>query len=662
MARQRVNPLHALARDAGLLVDWRDAVGRKQRVADESLVAVLGALDLPAATPGQIQESRQRIREDERQAAQRLLTADVKEPVHLPGRSAPVSFDEPGYHEVETDRGGVTVAVAPPRAWSVADAAPGRRLWAPAVQIPALRDGRREAFGDFGALARFARAAAGKGADAVAMSPVHALFPADASRYSPYGPSSRLFLNVLLADCPLPYGGRGSCGELIDWRAAIPEKLARLRALFERRDESTRRAVAGYARERGAALARHAAFDALQAHFFDRTPGGWQSWPAAYHDVTGPAVAEFTAAHSEEIDFHMFLQWRAEQTLQAAQAAAKEAGMAVGLVADMAVGLDAGGSQAWSRPGSLLEGLSVGAPPDPLGPDGQDWGITTFSPRALRRDGFESFIETLRAAVRHAGGIRIDHAMSLRRLWVIPHGGRPGDGVYLTYPETDLLRLLALESWRARAIVIGEDLGTVPAGFRGRMTERGLLGMRVLWFERTRSGGFKAPARWPIAAAAMTSTHDLPTVAGWWQGRDIEWTWQIGRTSAFASEADEHAAREKDRARFWQTHRRAAKYRRAARPNAVGARHCGRPVPAQPKPEEPTTAVNAAIEFVASTPSEIAVIPVEDLLALPEQPNLPGTIDEHPNWRRRLPASVEEMFETHEVTARIERLNEARRS
>lgn len=658
MARKRVSPLHALARDAGVLVEWQDAGGRKQRVSDESLAAVLAALGLPAATPGQVEESRQRLRADERQAAQRLLTADVNEPVRLPGRAAPVVFDEPGYHPVDTDSGGVTVAVAPPRAWTVAEAAPGRRLWAPAVQIPALRDGRDDAFGDFGALARCARAAAGKGADALAMSPVHALFPADASRYSPYGPSSRLFLNVLLAGSPLPgdEGAPAAHGDLIDWRAAIPEKLARLRKLFERRDEATRRTVSAYAAERGPALVRHAAFDALHARFFDRAPGGWPRWPAAYHDVTGPAVAEFMAAHAGEIDFHVFLQWRAERGLQAAQATARDAGMAVGLVADMAVGVDGGGSEAWSRPGSLLEGLSVGAPPDPLGPDGQDWGVTTFSPRALRRDGFESFIETFRAAVRHAGGIRIDHAMSLRRLWVIPHGGRPGDGAYLAYPETDLLRLLALESWRARAIVIGEDLGTVPAGFRGRMTERGLLGMRVLWFERTRSGGFKAPDRWPVAAAAMTSTHDLPTVAGWWQGRDIAWTWKIGRTSAFASEDDEYAARSMDRTRFWQAHRR------AARTGTVGARHCGRPVAAQPKPEEPGTAVDAAVTFVASTPSEIAIIPVEDLLALPEQPNLPGTIDEHPNWRRRLPARVENMFEAPEVTARIERLNEARRS
>jgi 4-alpha-glucanotransferase len=656
MAGERVSPLHALAREAGLLIEWKDASGQQQRVSDESLVAVLAALQLPAATPEQTADSRRRLREDERQSAQSLVTVDAGQPVRVPGRAEPPRFDEPGYYEVETDHGGLTVAVAPPQAWTVADAAPGRRIWAPAVQIPALRDSRGEAFGDFGALARFARAAARNGADAVAMSPVHALFPADACRYSPYGPSSRLFLNVLLADPSLlgDEAGEDAPGDLIDWRAAIPQKLARLRTLFERRDAANQRAVAEFAHERGESLLRHAVFDALHAHFFEHMPGGWQGWPAAYHDPAGSAVAEFAAGHREEIDFYVFLQWLAGRSLQAAQTAAKDAGMAVGLIADLAVGLDAGGSEAWSRPGSLLEGLSVGAPPDPLGPDGQDWGITTFSPRALRRHGFASFIDTIRTAVHRAGGIRIDHAMSLRRLWVIPHGARAGDGAYLTYPERDLVRLLALEAWRAKAIVIGEDLGTVPAGFRGRMSKRGLLGMRVLWFERTRSGGFTPPARWPGAAVAMTSTHDLPTVAGWWQGRDIEWTWKLGRTSAFASEAAEHAARAKDRTRFWQTCRRAR--------SVVGARHCVRPEPPQREPSEPTAAVDAAVEFVASTPSALAIFPVEDLLALPEQPNLPGTIDEHPNWRRRLPVPAENIFDAPDVSSRIERLNEARRS
>lgn len=632
-----MSALHDLAAEAGLLIDWRDAAGRAQRVPDETLRAILDALGLPADGAAAIAESRERLREDEEKGAGRLVTADPGEPVALPGIGTMI-FDEPGYHEVE----GITVAVAPSRAWTVNDAAPGRRIWGPAVQIPSLRDRRGEAYGDFGALARFARAAAAKGADALAISPVHALFPSDPGRYSPYGPSSRLFLNVLLAD-PSLLGDEGSAvpaGDLIAWEQAIPERMTRFRRLWEEAGEETRRAVRSFAAAGGEQLERHARYDVLHARF----GGGWQGWPAEFRDAHSEAVADFAARHRGEVDFHLFLQWLADRSLARAQAAAKEAGMAVGLIADMAVGMDAGGSQAWSRPDSLLRGLSVGAPPDPLGPDGQDWGITTFSPRALRRHGLDSFLDTIRAALRHAGGIRIDHAMALRRLWVIPHGAPATEGAYLRYPETDLMRLLALESWRARAIVVGEDLGTVPEGFRGEMERRCFLGMRVLWFERNARGGFRRPADWDRPAAAMTSTHDLPTVAGWWSERDVDWTWSIGRTSAFASEAGERSARAKDRRRLWSAARRAGA--------ADGP---------QPPADAPGPAADAALRYVGAAACDLALIPVEDLLALPEQPNLPGTIDEHPNWRRRLPGDAADMLDEPAVAARIAGLDGARR-
>jgi len=338
------------------------------------------------------------------------------------------------------------------------------------------------------------------------------------------------------------------------------------------------------------------------------------------------------------VDFLLYVQWLADRGLAAAQAAAKGAGMAIGLIADLAVGMDAGGSLGWSRPGALLSGLSVGAPPDPLGPDGQDWEIASFSPAALRRTGFADFIATIRAALRHAGGVRIDHAMGLRRLWVVPHGFAATEGAYLTYPGRDLMRLLALESWRARGIVVGEDLGTVPPGFREEMAARGLLGMRVLRFERTAGGGFRAPSRWDRRAAAMTSTHDLPTLAGWWSERDIDWTWAIGRTSAFASEADERAARASERARLWR---------------AIGGG-------LRPPKDAPAPAVTAAIAYVGRSACDLALIPAEDLLGLAEQPNLPGTTIEHPNWRRRLPGLAEDMLDAPDVAGRIERLNAAR--
>jgi 4-alpha-glucanotransferase len=550
--------MHRLAAAVGLHVDWVDAAGKAQRVSEASLEGVLEALGYPAASERQIESSLAQCAKDRTECC--FASADVGQPLVVPGRSDGAGavelmledgtctsietetgpgglriagIDVPGYHRLVLPDREVRIAVAPSRCFGVGDAAPGRRLWWAAVQVPALRDGQERAFGDFGALRAAAEAFAGAGADALAISPTHALFPADPQRFSPYGPSSRLFLNVLLGD-PALIGqavAPVAAGPLIDWEKAIPARLAALRQAFAQCRHGLGDKLAAFRESGGAELERHARFDALHAHFFVEGARGWQDWPRELHDADGAAVDQFAAAHPDEIAFFVFAQWLARESLDAAQAAAKSSGMALGLIADLAVGMDPGGSHAWSRRDELLTGLSVGAPPDPLGPDGQDWGLTSFSPAALRRTGFEGFIATLRASLAHAGGIRIDHALGLRRLWVIPGGAPSAEGAYLDYPLADLLRVLAIESHRARAVVIGEDLGTVPEGLRPRLQAREILGMRVLWFEREEDGAFTPPAEWEAQAVAMTGTHDLPTVAGWWQGRDLDWAWQLGRTS-----------------------------------------------------------------------------------------------------------------------------------
>ncbi|RZF64944.1 4-alpha-glucanotransferase [Sphingomonas populi] len=655
-----MSTLHDRARAAGLQIDWEDARGQAQRVSDESLTAILAALGDPAPDDA---------------GACDFVTGDVGRPITLPpgcgaaGQAELILEDgsrrdalltpggkgleippiaTPGYHRLVVGDREIRLAVAPSRCFSVTDAVGSRRIWGPSVQIAALRDESATAFGDFGALASTARAFAARGADALAISPVHALFPADSSRFSPYSPSTRSFLNVLYAD-PALAGASAIApprGDLIDWHHAIPERLRILRAAYDARSDAIRAEVAAYAREGGEDLERHARFDALHAHFFALTGArGWQDWPSAYHDPTNATVASFAAERSEEVGFFLFLQWLAARSLQAAQQAATDAGMAIGLIADLAVGMDAGGSHAWSRPDDLLTGLSIGAPPDPLGPDGQGWGITAFAPRALRRTGFAPFIATLRAAIGHAGGIRIDHALGLRRLWVVPEGASPTEGAYLTMPMDDMLRLLALESHRARAIVIGEDLGTVPEGFRPAMDEKAMLGMRVLWFERDADGSFRPPASYARDAAAMTGTHDLATVAGWWRGRDIDWTWRLGRSSQAADEAADQAARDGDREKLWSAFTAASV--------ADGP---------QPAPQAEGPAVDAALAFIGATPSALALVPFEDVIGAVEQPNLPGTIDEHPNWRRRMPDATETLLARADVTARLATLDATRRA
>jgi 4-alpha-glucanotransferase len=312
--------------------------------------------------------------------------------------------------------------------------------------------------------------------------------------------------------------------------------------------------------------------------------------------------------------------------------------MRIGLIGDLAVGMDPSGSHAWSRQGDVLGGLSVGAPPDLFNPRGQDWGLTGFSPRALIAGGFAPFIATVRAALRNTGGVRLDHAMGLTRLWLIPQGADPADGAYLTYPLTDLLRLLALESQRHTAIVVGEDLGTVPAGFRDALETAGLHGMRVLWFERN-DHAFNSPETWDHTAVAMTSTHDLPTVAGWWHGSDITTRAESGRLGVGVQEAEVSAERTDDRGALW---------------HAIS--QSGAAVGDAPSPNDTEPVVDAALAFVAATPSPLCLPPIEDLLGIEEQPNLPGTIDQHPNWRRRLAAEAGTLFNDPRTAQRVAQL------
>ena len=278
--------------------------------------------------------------------------------------------------------------------------------------------------------------------------------------------------------------------------------------------------------------------------------------------------------------------------------------------------------------------------PEQVGPEGQNWGITGFAPAALERTAFAPFISTLRAALGSAGGIRIDHALGLSRLWVVPEGASARDGAYLTMPLDDMLRVIAIESVRAKAIVIGEDLGTVPPGLRDKMRAREMLGMRVLSFEREADGAFTPPDRYERHAAAMTGTHDLPTIAGWWRGHYIDWAARLGRTH---DEAADRAARAEDKARLWRA-----------------ATEAGVANGAEPAQDDTDPVVDAALAYVGATPSLLTIAPLEDLTGLVEQPNLPGTITEHPNWRRRMPDATQALLDRPEVKRRVGKLNQTR--
>jgi 4-alpha-glucanotransferase len=673
-----------LARRAGLAVTWRDYANKKHDVSIESLRRLLAALHLPCETEGDIAHGLQMCEPAE---SPPLVTAVVGEPVDLPLSRAPPRFvqithedgsaaeiatcsrsnglrlrgiNTPGYHLTEVDGRKVTIAVAPARCTTVGDIAAAQSLWGLVAQVYGLRSSGDFGIGDMAGVVALAGQAAKLGADALALSPLHALFAADPHHTSPYSPSSRLFHNPLHADPRVLFGdarveqAAAEAGvaalaaqlhqrPLIDWPQSASAKMAMLRRLFAGFTEtelasSARSSLAAdfvsFRAAGGTLLENHARFEALHAASLaaDSSAWSWTTWPTGWRIPDSAEVDAFADQHQIEVTFHCFLQWITERSIEAAQRSAMRAGMRVGLIADLAVGMSRAGSHAWSAQADILTDVEIGAPPDLYNARGQNWGLTTFSPRALVANGFAPFVQTLCASLRYAGGIRIDHAMGLLRLWVIPIGAEPADGAYLTYPLNDLMRLIALESHRHRSIIVGEDLGTIPAGFDRRLAEGAVYGMRVLWFERER-GRFKPPQGWHNAAAAMTSTHDLPTVAGWWSANDIAVREQVGLAP---NATEERVERSDDRKTLWRAFRKA----KAAE---------GEP----PAESDGGAVADAAVKFVGQTPSDLVLLPLEDALGVNEQPNLPGTVDEHPNWRRRYTSDAETLLEPTEVRERL---------
>jgi 4-alpha-glucanotransferase len=368
-----------------------------------------------------------------------------------------------------------------------------QRAWGLSVQVYALRSSRNWGIGDFEDLAQLAEIAVQRGADFIGVSPLHALFLADPSRISPYSPSSRIFLNPLLIapdrvpgfdkipqrDALLAELDELRKIELIDYPAVHRVKLAALEALFERFAKggaAAKEVFARFRREQGATLETHALYEALAERF--TSEGGrvsWLSWPRAYQDPNSLAVRDFARAAKRRIQFHAWLQWVADGQLAEAQKRAKAAGMRIGLYLDLAVGISPDGSTSWSGGTAIARHARIGCPPDPFSAQGQDWGLVPFSPIGLAEQRFEPFRALLRASMRHAGALRIDHAMGLQRLYWIPEGSSARNGAYVHYPLRELLEMAAEESWMFRTIVIGEDLGTVPPGFTETLVRAGLL-------------------------------------------------------------------------------------------------------------------------------------------------------------------------------------------
>ncbi|HTZ36982.1 MAG TPA: 4-alpha-glucanotransferase [Stellaceae bacterium] len=576
-----------------------------------------------------------------------------------------------GYHRLDLALGGVSgsveLAAAPPACHLPAPLQPGSCCWGLTAQLYGLRGARDWGMGDFGDLAALAAAAGSLGAATVGINPLHALFASEPRHASPYSPSSRVQLDYLYID-PAAVPGFAEDAEiralppdaalaaaraapLVDHAAIAALKRPVLDALYRRFravDLAGGRPVTAqgqdfraFQKAGGATLTAFATFEALHEHLNgDGTRFSWRGWPAELRDPGSAAVAEFAAARRERVEFFEFLQWQADRQLGAATAAGRANGLSLGLYRDLAVGVNPDGAEAWADQGLVVNGMSIGAPPDPLSRAGQSWGLAPVNPVALRRRGFQPFIAALRANMRHAGVLRIDHVMSLQRLYWVPAGRSATAGAYVNYPFEELLRLVTLESERQQCAVVGEDLGTVPDGFRETMQSANLLSYRVVMFERRWDGNFIAPYHYAPLAAASAATHDLPTLKGFWLGRDIAWRQSLALYPDASAEAADLADRHTSR---WQLLE--ALEREGLMPRERFAEF----LPPGGEPVYTRALGEAILAFLARSRARLMLVQLEDIAGEEEQANLPGTSETHPNWRRRLSARLDELLASPEM-------------
>ncbi len=563
-----------------------------------------------------------------------------------------------GYHRLsialpDGQRAETRLIVAPRRCHRPASLEDDGKRWGLAVQLYSLRSQRNWGIGDFTDLAAVMRLAARLGAAAVGLNPLHALFTEEPARASPYSPSSRLYLNPIYLDPEAiaehednlavramvedeDFRARlaaARAADLVDYDGVWRLKAPVLELLFDafrhrhlRDDDRRAREFHAFCQRQGRELTRFAVFQALT----NEAPAmgwraDWRTWPEPYRDPDSDVVAGFARAHADEILFHQYLQWQAEAQLDAARQVGTRLGLSIGLYHDLAVGADPRGAEVWSNQALSAAGVSLGAPPDSWNPRGQDWGLAATNPLAMRSSGYASFAAMLRANMRRGGAIRIDHILGLMRQFWIPHGSPPRDGAYVHFPLEELLAVIALESRRSQCLVIGEDLGTVPEGLDEALLDAGILTYRLLYFEQTGDGeaeqAHPSPAdRYPREALVAVGTHDLPTLPAYWQAEDLRLRDHLGLWPTPELREREYARREADRAGLIDV-----------------LQHEG--LLAQDEPADvPIAAVHTHLGL---TPCRLLMVGPPDLHDWFGQHNLPGTEQQYPNWRQRLPSPIE---------------------
>jgi 4-alpha-glucanotransferase len=503
------------------------------------------------------------------------------------------------------------------------------RMWALAAQLYGVRSARNWGHGDFTDLAALIDLAADCGAAAVGLNPLHALFDDHAEDASPYSPNSRLFLNPLYIDVEaLPeFPGVEAAGlqdaialarskDMVDYARIAEAKTLALTLAHDRfrRDGNAERrhAFEQFRNARGGVLSAFACFELLRRRF----GRPWWDWPEPWRRADEAILDGLRRSDEADVGFFEFVQWVAHEQLDLCRERARARGMAIGLYLDIAVGVRSDGFDAWCDQDAVISGMAVGAPPDIMNTQGQNWGLAGFNPVGLEVRQFRPFGRMLQASMRYAGAIRLDHVLGLKRLYLIPAGLPPKRGAYVRFPFEPLLAIAALLSFDNECIVVGEDLGTVPENFRETLADWGMWSYQVMLFERSAQGDFSPPESYRENALVAFGTHDISTFAGWRDQHDLAVKRALDIDPGETSE---------ERGRAVDALRRALESRGLE----------GRATQ--------SLEFSSAVRFLADTPARLLVIAMEDVLGIADQVNLPGTVNEHPNWRRRLSVTLEDL-------------------
>ncbi len=668
--------LEQVAERAGIIPEYIDAWGQRRVISTETKQQLLSAMagltedpdrsaPLPpvwvirvgesAALPATFHQPGEWVLTEEngRQHEGKIRRGRLRLPDGLP----------PGYHRLalrrELRHWSCQVIVAPARCYEPAALLAGHKLWGATIQLYTLRSQRNWGVGDFSDLALMIEGTARNGGAFVGLNPIHALYPALPGWASPYSPSSRRWLNIIYIDvgaladfqqsaaaqqwwCLPETQGKLSAlrdGELVDYAGVMALKLCGLTHAFRQfsaraPEDPERCSFEAFVLEGGESLLFQATFDALHRYLTlaGHPTEGWQQWPEEYRQADGAGAREFSRQHQQDIRFFSYLQWLAARQFDECFRLSRRLKMPIGLYRDLAVGVSAGGMETWSDRTLYCLRASIGAPPDRLGPLGQNWSLPPQDPNVLTARSYEPFITMLRANMRHCGALRIDHVMSLLRLWWIPRPEGAQQGAYVRYPVDDLLAVLALESHRQQCMVIGEDLGTVPREITAKLQAAGIYSYKVLFFERKDAVRFRGPDEYIAQAMATLTTHDLATLRGFWQREDLE----LGsRLNLYADK---------------EVYRQLLEDRRQARQGLLDALHAWKCVPAKLSKNADRVVMSPILNrgmhrYVALSHSALLGLQPEDWLDMALPVNVPGTTDQYPNWRRKLVRDVAEIFD-----------------